>query len=98
MTDESGALSSAGSVERSFRLKLIALPRAVKRWLMLLSDTAGFIGCVVVCAWIDLINPGTMPNLLIVAACTFFVAHLIARWLGFYHSIVRYLGMNLLMA
>jgi len=65
---------------------------------MLLSDAAGFLGCVVICAWINLINPGTIGNLLIIAAATFFIAHLIARYLGFYHSIVRYLGMNLLMA
>jgi len=65
---------------------------------MLLSDTAGFLGAVVVCAWINLINPVSMSNLLIVAATTFVVAHLIARYLGFYHSIVRYLGMNLLLA
>jgi len=98
MTNEPGRLTSAQVAERSFRLSLIALPRTVKRWLMLLSDAAGFLGCVVVCAWINLINPGTLGNFFKIAAATFFVAHLIARYLGFYHSIVRYLGMNLLMA
>ena len=98
MTDEANNPTSAQAVGRSFRLRLIALPRTVKRRLMLLSDAAGFLGSVVICAWINLINPGSIGNLLFVAATTFFVAHLIARYLGFYHSIVRYLGMSLLTA
>ena len=98
MTDESDRLTSAQGAERSFRGSLIALPRFVKRWLMLMSDAAGFLGCVVVSAWVHLINPGTPANLLKIAAATFFTAHVIARYLGFYHSIVRYLGMNLLLA
>ena len=98
MIDESNRLTSAQGAERSFRVSLIELPRFVKRWLMLLSDAAGFLGCVVVSAWVHLIHPGTTANLLTIAAATFFTAHLLARYLGFYHSIVRYLGMNLLLA
>jgi len=98
MTDDSNKLLAAAAAARSFRERLIALPRAIKRSIMVLSDTIGFVGCVVACSWISLINAGTPRNLFFVAAVTFTFAHLIARYLGFYHSIVRYLGMNLLVA
>jgi FlaA1/EpsC-like NDP-sugar epimerase len=65
---------------------------------MVLSDTIGFVGCVVACSWISLINAGTMSNLIFAATVTFAFGAAIARYLGFYHSIVRYLGMNLLLA
>ena len=65
---------------------------------MLISDAAGFLGCVALAAWVHLINPVTGNELVLLAGSTLIVAHLLARYLGFYHSIVRYLGMGLLMA
>ena len=65
---------------------------------MLLTDAAGFFGCLVLCGWLQLIDPVFRADGLLLTASTLAVTHLLARFLGFYHSIVRYIGMGLLMA
>jgi FlaA1/EpsC-like NDP-sugar epimerase len=86
------------SAESRLRDRLINLPRRDKQLLMLVSDAAGFFSCLVLCGWVNLINPVFRPDALLLVAGVLAITHLLARYLGFYHSIVRYLGMGLLMA
>ena len=65
---------------------------------MLFTDAAGFLGCLVLCGWVQLIDPVFTADGLLLVASTLIVTHVLARFLGFYHSIVRYLGMGLLVA
>ena len=65
---------------------------------MLLVDAAGFSSCLVLCGWVQLIDPVFRPDGIILVVSILIVTHLLARYLGFYHSIVRYLGMGLLLA
>ena len=83
---------------RGFRDRLIQLPRSTKQVLMLIADAIGFLGCVAVVAWVHLLDASQPQALVLLAVGTLVAAHLLARLLGFYHSIVRYLGMGLLMA
>jgi FlaA1/EpsC-like NDP-sugar epimerase len=80
------------------RDRLVHLPRRSKQLLMLFTDAAGFFGCLVLCGWLQLIDPVFRADGMLLTAGTLAVTHLLARHLGFYHSIVRYLGMGLLMA
>jgi FlaA1/EpsC-like NDP-sugar epimerase len=80
------------------RDRLVHLPRRSKQLLMLFTDAAGFLGCLVLCGWLQLIDPVFRADGMLLTAGTLAVTHLLARHLGFYHSIVRYLGMGLLMA
>ena len=80
------------------RTRLISLPRKTKQLIMLLTDATGFIACVLLCGWIQLIDPIVRTDGLVVTLASLTVAHTLARSLGFYHSIVRYLGMGLLLA
>ena len=98
MTNHYDRKDAASAAQRGFRDHLIELPRTTKQLLMLFADAVGFLGCLVLCVWVDLVNPSTVQNLLVLAGVTLIVAHLFARFRGFYHSIVRYLGMDLLMA
>jgi FlaA1/EpsC-like NDP-sugar epimerase len=65
---------------------------------MLIADAVGFLGCVGLAAWVHLVDTTNSTGLVMLAGGTLVIAHLLARLLGFYHSIVRYLGMGLLMA
>lgn len=98
MTERRNRYASVQASELALRDRLIHLPRRTKQLLMLFSDAAGFLGCVALAVWVHLINPVTGNELILLAGSTLIVAHLLARYLGFYHSIVRYLGMGLLMA
>jgi len=98
MTDERNRRSTVLVSERAIRDRLIQLSRRTKQVVMLLTDAIGFLSCAALAVWLDLINPGTYTNLTLVAVGSLAVTHLLARYLGFYHSIVRYLGMGLLMA
>ena len=86
------------AAQRGFRDRLIQLPRTTKQFLMLVADAGGFLGCLGLCLWVNLVNPGSWGNVFLLAAVTLVVTHVLARFRGFYHSIVRYLGMGLLMA
>ena len=98
MTDDASRDSSMRASGRGLRDRLIHLPRSSKQLLMLCTDAAGFFGCLVLCGWVQLIDPVFRTDGLLLTASALAVTHLMARYLGFYHSIVRYLGMGLLMA
>ena len=65
---------------------------------MLVADAIGMYCCVLGVAWVYLIRPLPRLDFFLLAFGTMLIAHLVARSLGFYHSIVRYLGMGLLLA
>ena len=98
MTDRPGNQHTIHATERAFRDALIRLPRSIKQSIMLVADAIGFFCCVLGVAWVYLITPLPKLDFFLLAFAAMLVAHLVARSLGFYHSIVRYLGMGLLMA
>ncbi len=98
MTNRYDRTDAPRAARRSFRDRLIQLPRSTKQLLMLFADAVGFLGCVVLVAWVHLLDTTQPRDLALLAVGTLIAAHLLARFLGFYHSIVRYLGMGLLMA
>ena len=98
MTGRPSRRSNFRASELALRDSLIQLPRKTKQLIMLGADAVGFLGCVALGLWIGLIKPIFGVELLFLAVSTLVIAHALARYLGFYHSIVRYLGMGLLMA
>ena len=98
MIERRNRYASFQASELALRDRLIHLPRRTKQFVMLFTDAIGFLGCAALTVWLDLINPGTYTNLTMVAVGSLTVTHILARSLGFYHSIVRYLGIGLLMA
>jgi FlaA1/EpsC-like NDP-sugar epimerase len=98
MTGRVRRVSVLREIERALRNRLIQLPRRTKQLLMLVADAVGFVACVLVCGWLQLVDPIVRTDGLLLTAGILLVAHLLARHLGFYHSIVRYLGMGLLVA
>ena len=98
MTDYLSKVSIVQRAEHFLRIRLIGLSRVAKQRIMLFSDAVGFLGCILLAAWVDAFTPAASTKGLILGAITLVVANLLARYLGFYHSIVRYLGMGLLLA
>ena len=98
MIERRNRYASFQASELALRDRLIYLPRRTKQFVMLFTDAIGFLACAALTVWLDLINPGTYANLTLVAIGSLTATHILARFLGFYHSIVRYLGMGLLMA
>ena len=98
MTDYLSKVSIVQRAEHFLRIRLIGLSRVAKQRIMLFSDAIGFLGCIWLAAWVDAFTPAASTEGLILGAITLVVANLLARYLGFYHSIVRYLGMGLLLA
>ena len=86
------------ATDRTWRNRLVGMPRRAKQLLMLITDAIGMYCCVLGVAWVYLIRPLPRVDFFLLAFCTMLVAHVVARHLGFYHSIVRYLGMGLLLA
>ena len=84
--------------DSTWRGRLVGLPRRAKQLVMLVADAVGMYCCVLGVAWVYLIRPLPRLDFFLLALGTMLVAHLVARYLGFYHSIVRYLGMGLLLA
>ena len=84
--------------ERILINRILDLSRGAKQALMLAADTVGLLFCVWCAAW--LLFPGEMTgaDFVLLAGTTLFVTVLIARHQGFYHSIVRYVGMELAVA
>jgi len=98
MTNHYRSPETATVPSRTLRDRLIQLPRSAKQLLMLVADAIGFLGCVGMAAWVQLLDTSNSTGLALLAGGTLLVAHVLARLLGFYHSVVRYLGMGLLMA
>ena len=86
------------ATDRTWRNRLVGMPRRAKQLLMLITDAIGMYCCVLGVAWVYLIRPLPRVDFFLLAFGTMLVAHVVARHLGFYHSIVRYLGMGLLLA
>jgi FlaA1/EpsC-like NDP-sugar epimerase len=98
MKDDPGRYSSLHASEHAVRNRLIGLPRRTKQLMMLLADAVGFFGCVALSTWVHVSDTKDVSDLSLAALGTMLVAHLLARHLGFYSSIIRYLGMGLLVA
>ena len=84
--------------ERVVRDRLVDWPRFAKQASMLIADAAGLISCVWLSAWLVLPVVVTVADFIPLVATTFLITALVARHLGFYHSIVRYLGIGLAVA
>lgn len=65
---------------------------------MVFADMAGLIFCVWLSTWLLLPGRLGINEIVPLGASTLFITILVARHLGFYHSIVRYLGMGLAVA
>ena len=84
--------------ERHIRDYLITLPRAAKKAFMILSDALGLTSCVFLSVWLLTPSVTSSFDLTMLASTTFIITCLVARQLGFYVSIVRYVGMGLVFA
>ena len=84
--------------ERVFRSRILRLSRGTKQSLMLAADTFGLVFCVWGSVW--LLFPGgiIVADFMLLAGTTLVATILLARQQGFYHSIVRYVGMELAVA
>ena len=98
MTGKAQRKVAGRRADRPFRDYLVRLPRRSKQLIMLVADAIGLFCCVLGVAWVYLIRPLPRADFFLLAAGVALFAHLVARYLGFYHSIVRYLGMGLLLA
>ncbi len=98
MKDHSSRTQRVPATVSTWRGRLVGLPRRVKQLIMLLADAVGIYCCVLGVAWVYLIRPLPRADFFLLALVTMLVAHVVARHLGFYNSIVRYLGMGLLLA
>jgi FlaA1/EpsC-like NDP-sugar epimerase len=98
MTDNSVPARQRSSRESELRSYVVHLPRHTKQIIMLVADAVGFYCCVLMVAWVYLIRPWPRIDFILLSVASMLFAHLVARQLGFYHTIVRYLGMGLLYA
>ena len=98
MAKEPSSAAWLRTVEHRFRDHLITIPRVAKQAIMLLTDAAGLFSCVILASWLLIPGQLSAAELTMLAVGTFVVTTLVARSLGFYHSIVRYLGMGLVFA
>jgi FlaA1/EpsC-like NDP-sugar epimerase len=66
--------------------------------LMVSADAVGLLGAIGLCGWLDLMTTSGYLDYFFLFGTSLAVTLLLARYLGFYHSIVRYIGMGLLVA
>ncbi len=83
----------------AYRLRdvLVRLPRFVKTLIVVLTDLLGFALCVVCALWLIALGKVIETHPAVVFA-TAVVSLLLAWWLGMYRSVVRYLGLDLLIS
>lgn len=79
------------------REKLVRLPRAAKSLIVITTDLLGFALCVVCALWLIALGPVIWSHTAVVFA-TALVSSALAWWLGLYRSVVRYLGLDLLIS
>ena len=91
-------LGAMGMADRRIRNRILGLPRSVKQALMLGADVLGVAFCVWGAAW--LLFPGQLDagDYALLVRTAVIVAVAFAAYLGFYHSIIRYVGMDLAIA
>ena len=65
---------------------------------MLVADTLGLVACVWCAAWLLFADDLSAADIMPLTAAMLVVTVLLARYHGFYHSIVRYVGMDLAVA
>ncbi|NNF67963.1 MAG: polysaccharide biosynthesis protein, partial [Gammaproteobacteria bacterium] len=81
--------------EKTVRNGILSLPRSAKQALMLGADTVGLVASILLATWLLASTAISFTTLAILIGTTFVVSVLSARHEGFYHSIVRYVGMDL---
>ncbi len=84
--------------ERSIRNRILAMSRSAKQALMLATDFVGFSLSVWMAAWLLFGSEIPFFQTLLLIAAVLIVAIPLAWKLGFYHSVVRYVGVDLIIA
>ncbi len=84
--------------ERILISRILGLSRGAKQALMLVADTLGLVACVWCAAWLLFADDLSAADIMPLTAAMLVVTVLLARYHGFYHSIVRYVGMDLAVA
>ncbi len=79
------------------RSALIRLPRGAKSFIIVATDLLGFALCVLCALWLIALGEVIETHPLVVFA-TALVSLVLAWWLGMYRSVVRYLGLDLLIS
>ena len=95
MSEQTSLYAKLKVTEHLVRNRLILLPRRSKQALMILSDGGGVFSCVLLAHWLLYPGVASLTEISILAAATFLITGLLAWRIGFYHSIVRYLGLEL---
>jgi len=85
-------------VEHRIRFAILGLSRGTKQILMLASDAIGLVFCVWASSWLLLPGELTAAEFAQFAGATLAVAVLLEAHQGFYHSIIRYVGMDMAVA
>ena len=89
--------NTAGRIAQVLRTFFVGLPRSGKSAIAFLVDLIGFGLCVLAALWLIALGPYAFSHSLIVVA-TALVSVGLAAWLGMYRSVVRYIGLELLVA
>jgi FlaA1/EpsC-like NDP-sugar epimerase len=84
--------------ERIIRNRILDWPRAVKQILMLMADTGGLFFSICCSAWLLFPDVNIDANFMLLIGVTLVVTVLLAWHQDFYHSIVRYVGMDAVVA
>ena len=76
---------------------LVRLPRSAKTLIVISTDLLGFAFCVIAALWLIALGHvvGSHPT---VVFATAFVSVGLGWWMGMYRSVVRYLGLDLLIS
>ena len=80
--------------ERVIRNHILDLSRGAKQALMLVADTSGLIFGVWCSTWLLFPDANIGADFALLIGITLVVTVLLAWYQGFYHSIVRYVGMD----
>ncbi len=81
--------------EKTVRNGILSLPRSAKQALMLGADTVGLVASILLATWLLTSAAISFSALAMLIGATLVVSVMSARLEGFYHSIVRYVGMDL---
>lgn len=82
----------------SLRRQVLALPRPAKQALMMLTDVVGLTVCTIGTLWLLFDGLAALPGMLPAIVVGVALSLLVARQFGFYHSIVRYIGPDVVLA
>jgi FlaA1/EpsC-like NDP-sugar epimerase len=88
-------IEKAGGLVDALRQYLIDLPQGAKNTIAVTADLLGFGTCVVVALWLMLLEPFAIAQTVVVAVIAVFSV-LLAWWQGMYRSVIRYMGLELL--